>query len=403
MRRRTYLSVAAAVAAGMAGCADGLDAGSDGDRTTAPAVDGDVAVGPGGDIELPVPEDELQRGAAKDAIPAITDPAFGEDWSGITVTARTQFGEEEIEPRLNDDDTVIGVTRDGEARAYPLRILNWHEVVNDIFEPRSKARRTASDGGLDGPLLVTYCPLCGSAMTAVRRVRGEETAFGVSGLLFMDDLVMYDETTESLWSQILATAINGEATGERLELVPSTLTTLAEWREAHPDTKVLLPPPESGTVGAGDGTRNYQRNPYAGYEDTDAVGISGRSAEDDRLHPKAEVIGVATEDAAKAYPTDRIVEAGIINDTVGDLPVVVTTTPDDSPVAYVREVGGETVSFSADGDRFIAAADSRWLRATGAAVDGPHEGERLTQANDISPLFWFSWVDFHPDTDLYGS
>jgi hypothetical protein len=388
MRRRTYLSVAAAVAAGMAGCADGLDTGGDGDRTTAPAVDGDVAVGPGGDVELPVPESELQRGAAKDAIPAITDPAFGEDWSGITVTARTQFGEEEIEPRLNDDNHVIGVTRAGEARAYPLRILNWHEIVNDTF---------------DGPLLVTYCPLCGSAMTAVRRVRGEETTFGVSGLLFMDDLVMYDETTESLWSQILATAIRGEATGERLELVPSTLTTLAEWREAHPDTKVLLPPPESGTIGSRAGTRNYQRNPYAGYEDNDAVGISGRSAEDDRLHPKAEVIGVATEDAATAYPTDRIVEAGIINDTVGDLPVVVTTTPDDSPVAYVREVGGETVSFSADGDRFIAAADSRWLRATGAAVDGPHEGERLTQANDVSPLFWFSWVDFHPDTDLYGS
>jgi hypothetical protein len=81
----------------------------------------------------------------------------------------------------------------------------------------------------------------------------------------------------------------------------------------------------------------------------------------------------------------------------------VTTTPDDSPVAYVREVGGETVSFSADGDRFMAAADSRWLRATGAAVDGPHEGERLTQANEVSPLFWFSWVDFHPDTELYGA
>jgi hypothetical protein len=183
------------------------------------------------DVDLPVPESELARGADRDTIPAITDPVFAPDWSGI-------------DPALVDESLVIGVERDGVARAYPLKLLNWHEVVND---------------DLGGPLVVTYCPLCASGVVADRTVDGETlafggsgstatgaskevvTSFGVSGLLWRADLVMYDETTGSLWSQLLATAIRGELTGTDLALYPSAVTTWGQWRESHPDAEVILP------------------------------------------------------------------------------------------------------------------------------------------------------------------
>jgi hypothetical protein len=129
---------------------------------------------------------------------------------------------------------VLGVEHDDRARAHPLRVLNHHEVVNDEFA---------------GPLAVTYCVLCGSGVVFERRVTGEPTTFGVSGRLWRSDLVMYDGLTDSLWSQLAATAIRGPRTGDRLTLVPSSLTTWGKWRSAHPETRVLLPPPHSGTVG----------------------------------------------------------------------------------------------------------------------------------------------------------
>jgi hypothetical protein len=206
---------------------------------------------------LPVDDAELTVGAARDAIPAIVDPAFGSDWSGLELDAQTLNGRKTIRPRLTGADLVVGVERDGKARAYPLRLLNWHEVVNDAF---------------GGPLLVTYCPLCRSAVIADRSVRGTTTTFGVSGLLFHDNLVLYDQLTESRWAQVAATAIQGPETGTRLTLRPSTLTSWDRWREGHGDTSVLLPPPLSGTVGDGDRTRNYTVDPYGKYGESGRTG-----------------------------------------------------------------------------------------------------------------------------------
>ncbi|WP_370515787.1 DUF3179 domain-containing protein [Halapricum sp. CBA1109] len=328
-------------------------------------------------MSLPVPESDLDRGAQKDGIPAITDPAFAADWSGVENRG------ESLE--LDDEDTVVGVARDGEARAYPLRILDWHEVVNDEF---------------GGPLLVTFCPLCGSGMTAVRRVDGEVTTFGVSGLLFRSDLVMYDAATESLWSQIMATAIRGPRTGESLALVPSSLTTWGEWRTDHPRTRVLLPPPDSGTITDAP-PRPYGRDPYVGYADSDRIGIGGGDNPDDRLAPKTTVVGVADGESARAYPLPRVQEMDVVNDTVGDLPVAVAATAAGTLVAYVRRLDGETVTVGRDG-RYLTAEGSRFRVTDGVAVDGPHEGARLEQANSISPKFWFAWANFHPETDIWS-
>lgn len=338
-------------------------------------------------VSLPVPESELKRGASKDGIPAITDPAFAADWSTVEET-------------LDPEEQVIGVEVGGEARAYPLAILNWHEIVNDVFEPRSTASQTESDAEFGGPLLVTYCPLCGSGVVADREVAGEVRTFGVSGLLWQSDLVMYDVESGSLWSQLLATAIRGPLTGTELSLRPSTLTTWGEWRRAHPNTEVLLPPPESDTI-RGYQSRDYERNPYVGYDRSRQVGIGYNTEVDGRLHPKTMVIGVTSAGVARAYPLDRVTEAGVVNDTVGDRAVVVAATAAGSLVAYDRRVDGIVLQFEREGDGLVADG-SRWALVTGRALDGPHEGTTLSRANDRSQLFWFAWADFHPDTEIYG-
>jgi hypothetical protein len=377
MRRRRYLQGLAAGAVGLtAGCLDIGGSETVSGNSTDPVPDATVQTDTTRaatltDPDLPLSDSDLRRGAPKDGIPAIVDPVFGEDWSDLEYT-------------LADDDRVIGVAVEDAARAYPLSVLNYHEVVNDTFA---------------GPLLVTYCPLCGSGVTAVRRVDGEETVFGVSGFLWQSDLVLYDRKTESLWSQILAKAVRGPKTGTNFALRPSTLTTWGEWRGSHPETQVLLPPPSSGTVN-GSVNRNYDRNPYPGYSDSERVGISGRS-DDDRLHPKAWVLGIATDDAARAYPFETISDrGGIVTDRVGDLPVVVATTG-DSLVAYDRRVDGEPLSFERDGETLVAGG-SEWNIVTGNAADGPYEGRTLRQANSRSPMFWFAWADFYPETTIFG-
>jgi hypothetical protein len=264
-------------------------------------------------------------------------------------------------------------------------VLRYHEVVND---------------NLGGPLLVTYCPLCRSAVVARRRVRGLPTVFGVSGLLWHSDLVMYDRRTDSLWSQVAATAIRGPETGSRLEQVPSTTTTWGTWVGRHPETEVLLPAPRSTTV-RGPVSPPYHVNPYAGEANSPGIGLGGNDLEDDRLDAKTVVVGVSHDGAARAYPRPAVAEADVVNDAVGDRPVVVTVDANGDLQAYDRRVDGQTLRFEPDGDAHLRAGASRWERATGTAVSGPFAGTTLARANDVSPLFWFAWSDFHPGTDVY--
>jgi hypothetical protein len=290
----------------------------------------------------------------------------------------------------------VGVERNGEPRAYPLRLLAWHEAVNETF---------------DGPLLVTYCPLCRSAVVASRTVRGTATAFGVSGFLFRGNLVLYDSLTDSLWSQIAATAIQGPETGTRLAVEPSTLTTWVAWRETHERTSVLLPPPLSGTVGESDGARDYTVDPYATYESSGATRPfrSARSDEENSNdyreltghHPKTLVLGVEYEGTARAYPLDAVRRTDVVNDIVAGFPVVVTVV-EEGLVGYDRRVDGAVLEFSAGGSRYLRADGTRWRRRDGVAVDGPHVGSRLAPATGASPMFWFAWHSLNPRTTVYG-
>ncbi|MCK5440086.1 MAG: DUF3179 domain-containing protein, partial [Gemmatimonadetes bacterium] len=152
----------------------------------------------------------MSGGPPRDGIPALMSPAF--ELAGEVEWLRPQ-------------DRLLALERDGEAKAYPLRILNWHEIVNDDV------------GG--EPIVVTYCPLCGTGMAFDPHVGDQRLDFGVSGLLYNSDVLMYDRQTESLWSQIEREAVTGTLRGERLELKPLIHTTWAHWREQHPNGLVL--------------------------------------------------------------------------------------------------------------------------------------------------------------------
>ena len=168
-------------------------------------------------------------GPAMDGIPSIDRPTFADAATVAELTAR---------------DPVIGLEVAGDARAYPLRILIWHEIVNDTV------------GGL--PVTVTYCPLCNSAVVFDRRVGGRTLEFGTTGKLRHSDLVMYDRQTETWWQQFTGEALVGALLGSTLRLVPTRLESFADFRARHPGGKVLVPAP--GTA------RPYGRNPYVDYD-----------------------------------------------------------------------------------------------------------------------------------------
>jgi len=352
------VAVAAALLTGGGGEAGTPDAGETVNGSYKTTADG---------TRYTVHPDELVLGCSgKDCIPAIDDPSF---------TSAGAAGD-----WLADDDLVIGVEHDGEARAYPFRILNVHEIVNDEIGGR--------------PVAVTYCPLCRSGLTYSRQVDGRTLTFGVSGRLHNANLVMYDRQTETYWSQIQGEAIVGPLVPGTLELMPST-TEWSQWRDAHPETRVLSR--DTGIYPAS----TYDRDPYSGYATRDQVGF-GVDAVDDRLHSKTLVHGVVAGGRAVAYPEDTIEAQDVINDRVGGVPVAVVEDQRDGGIrAFRRQVNGSTVRFSAAEDGLVDGSGERWT-FDGAARSGPHAGASLERL-PTHGFYWFAWSTFHPDTDVYNA
>ncbi|ELZ78360.1 hypothetical protein C455_11773 [Haloferax larsenii JCM 13917] len=389
MDRRDYLARLAGVAGvGLAGCVTLPGSRVTGDdlpsvrnattsNTSSPRPDGRLPRR--GEVTLPVSRREMRSPLTRDHIPAIVDPVFGDDWDGLSLPDDSRAES----TTLPGDAPVIGLTDGDRARAYPLRILDWHEIVNDTF---------------GGPIAVTYCVLCGSSVVVDRVVGGSTTTFGVSGYLWRSDLVLYDRATESLWSQLLATAINGPLTGTELTIRPSSLTTWGAWSAEHPETDVLLPPPQSNTIRGREATFDYFIPKYR----RDSPSVIGFGTGSDGLHPRSLVLGVAHGDAARAYPFETVRREGVVNDDVGGLPVVVTVAPGNTLVAYERRGERQTLHFSADGPSRFSAGATRWQRSTGAGVSGPQATRDLTRANDHPPMFWLGWSGFYPETSVYG-
>jgi hypothetical protein len=238
------------------------------------------------------------------------------------------------------DDLVLGVVWNGEARAYPLAILEWHELVNDTLGER--------------PILVSYCPLCGTGIVFDRRIEGVVRSFGVSGLLYRSDLLMYDRETSSLWSQIAAESVTGPSIGQRLALIGSRIARLAEWKRSHPETTVLSR--ETGQ------RRDYGRSPYAGYADSDRLAFPAPL--DRRYHPKMPTVGLRVRGGgARAYPALEVTRAG------GEVQELF----DGKPV---------TVAFDPEAAVFRVGAP---------------------EPIEVVQGYWFAWAAFHPETSVFVS
>lgn len=310
-----------------------------------------------------VPLDKIVGGGPPpDGIPSVDDPAFA---------AAQDAG------FVSDSDLVIGLSINGDARAYPLFILVWHEIVNDRV------------GGV--PVAVTYCPLCFTSQVFERVLDGEEAEFGTSGKLYNSNLVMYDRLTGTYWSQALGAAIKGELTGSMLETIPFDVISWGDWRRLYPDTVVM-------TTDTGH-PRPYGADPYGGYY-TDSSIMFPVENDDQRMHPKEIILGFGIGGAYKAYRQSDIEAAGAINDRIGDREVLLVSFHDGNSRAFERTAGGQILSFESTGESLTdSQTGSRW-NYEGLAVSGSLEGRQLERLA-FSPGFWFEWVAFHPDTEVY--
>lgn len=272
-----------------------------------------------------IPSAEILRGGPpRDGIPAIDHPIF-------VAPPMVDY--------LRDDDLVISFVRGGVARAYPLRILVWHEIVNDVINGER--------------VVVTYCPLCGTAMVFSAEAGGEQRRFGVSGLLYQSDVLMYDRETESLWSQLAMRAVSGPAAGTQLTWLPSDHLTWKAWRETYPTGEVLSP--DTGYK------RNYSETAYASYFSSGSTlfPVPQTRAE---LPNKEWVLGVLIDGHAKAYAVNEL--------------------PDGQPVRDL--VNGTYLTIL-------------WNSAARRPSVRNDEGTLLPSVM----AFWFAWQAFYPETELW--
>ncbi|MGI9528741.1 MAG: DUF3179 domain-containing protein [Acidimicrobiia bacterium] len=328
------------------------------------------------------PQDLISGGPPPDGIPPIDDPVF------LPVEANLDL--------LPDVEPVVALELNGDARAYPIRAMVWHEIVND------------SVGGV--PVSVTYCPLCNSAATYERTIEGSETTFGTSGRLFASALVMYDRATESLWTHYNGEAVVGVLAGTRLVEHASPLMAWADFRDAYP-TGQVLDWTQSGV------DRDYGRNPYTGYDDPDNTPFLFRGALDDRAQAMQRVVGVELKGASAAYALDNLSvgDGSATNAEVGGEPVVIfwkagqSSALDDGSISDGRDVGsvavfdpvvdGRTLTFDRSADGFVDLETSSTWSIAGEALSGPLAGTRLTRIAHLD-TFWFAWSTYQPGSDL---
>jgi Protein of unknown function (DUF3179) len=330
-----------------------------------------------------VPLDEIiSGGPPPDGIPAIDRPSFVSPGNASAW--------------LRAKEPVLVLEVKGDARAYPLQILMWHEIVNDIV------------GGL--PVTVTFCPLCNSGIVFERTVNGATLDFGTSGKLYKSDLVMYDRQSHSLWSQMDGRAIVGTRAGTQLKFVPANTVSFDEWRAAHPGGKVLSR--ETGHM------RRYGVNPYESYDQPQLPPFLFRGQLDPRRPPKERVVGVKRGDVARAYPWPVLAERRVVHDRLGDVALVIFYQPgalsalDEHEITRSRAVGatavfspvveGRALSFEAIPEGFRDRETGSIWTLLGHATKGAMAGRRLSPITHVD-AFWFAWAAFHPSTSVYGT
>jgi len=332
-----------------------------------------------GNIDL---SEIMSGGPGKDGIPSIDEPRFES-------LSDARSWQDERAP-------VIALQVGSEARAYPLAVLMWHEIVNDTL------------GGV--PVVVTFCPLCNTALVFERELAGVEYDFGTTGNLRFSDLVMYDRQTESWWQQATGEAIVGVLTGTRLPFVPSQIVSLGGFATSQPEGIVLSR--ETGH------SREYGRNPYVGYDTVDQNPFLFRGVIDGRLSPMERVVTVSIAGEAVAYPYSEVAKMEVVHDEVGGTPIVVfwqagVSSALDAPLIDEGRDIGATGVFSplVDGRRLRferAAVDGRIVdhetrsiwNILGLATGGPLANQRLGAVGH-GDHFWFAWAAFEPETRIW--
>jgi hypothetical protein len=328
------------------------------------------------------PGEVISGGPPPDGIPPIDDPVF------LDVVDNLEL--------LPPNEPVVAVEINGDARAYPIRAMVWHEIVNDTV------------GGV--PVSVTYCPLCNSAATYERTIDGVETTFGTSGRLFASALVMYDRETETLWTHYDGQAVIGVLTGTQLVKHATPLMAWDQFRSTYPTGKIL-----DWTQSGFD--RDYGRNPYRGYDDPDNTPFLFRGALDDRVAAMQRVVGVEFEGSSAAFSLETVSggEGLATAVKIGDSEAVIFWVAGQasaldagevfggrdvgSSAVFIPRIGDRELTFVFDGEHFIdAETGSVWL-LNGEAVEGELVGERLVQVPHLD-TFWFAWSTYQPETSL---
>ena len=311
-------------------------------------------------------------GPGKDGIPSVDEPNF-------SLVADVDY--------LSNNDLVIGVYMDGQVKAYPHPILNWHEIVNDVV------------GNV--PMAITYCPLTGTAIGWDRTIEGEVTTFGVSGLLYNTNLIPYDRKTDSNWSQIFLKGVNGELASRRIQTYPVIETTWDTWKKQFPNSEVM-----NTSTGFG---RDYDLYPYGDYRSNDNALIFPISNDDSRLGRKDRGLGVLINNQAKFYPVDRFVNGTfeVVSDYFQETQLVIMGSQEMNFVVVYESLlpDGTELQFAAvesEDNSLVLMEDqegNQW-NMLGVAISGPRTGERLN-APESFVGFWFAWAAFYPNPEIF--
>lgn len=295
-------------------------------------------------------------GVIKDGIPALTNPKHITPEEATYITA---------------DELVFGVEINGDARAYPLRILDWHEMFNDVV------------GGQ--PVSLAYCTLCGSGILYKTDLEGKDdpVIFGSSGFLYRSNKLMYDQETKSLWNQFTGRPVVGPLTGSgiELEVLAVAITSWSSWLDQHPDTKVL-------SLETGHDRDYTPGRPYGAYFASSDL-MFPALVEDERLEAKDYVYAVRVDGLAKAWPLTDFEGGRIVNDRIGNLRVVLIGDAETRTVrAFLRD---DVVIKATDDPGMILAGDLPMkVQEEGLIAEDGQTMERLP--GHIA--FWFAWQGF---------
>jgi len=314
-----------------------------------------------------VPLDKIVSGGPPpDGIPSIDNPKF------VSIAEADKF--------LQNPDLVVGLNINGDIRAYPVQILVWHEIVNDNIK--------------GSPIAITYCPLCFTNQVFNRTINGQTIEFGTSGKLYNSNLVMYDRTSKSLWSQALGEGIVGKYAGVKLERIPFDVAYWKEWKQLYPDTKVL-----SRDTGS---TRPYGADPYGNYYTNNDLFFPVTN-KDDRLGLKEIIVGLENGGQYKAYKLQQIEDTKVINDGINGKSITLFSLNPFMVRVFDSTLDGQKLDFQY-GKNSSKITDKQTGSAwnfEGIATVGPMKGKHLTRL-PYDEGFWFEWAAFHPESALYS-